>query len=94
MILVLGIDLTSRAYWWLDIGIVLYIIAYGYSFFVQRKPSRIEQVVDADARLRAAGRHPPAAARLPPLEIVRLRCKPHPARRAIVADRSASLLAR
>lgn len=37
MILVRGINLTSRAYWWLDLAIVLYIVAYSYSFFVQRK---------------------------------------------------------
>jgi uncharacterized membrane protein len=36
MILVLGIDLSNRAYLWLDIAIILYVIAYGYSFFVQR----------------------------------------------------------
>lgn len=27
----------DREYWWLAIAIVLYLIAYGYSFFVQRK---------------------------------------------------------
>ena len=36
IILVKGIDLSSRPYWWLGIAIVLYVIAYGYSFFVQR----------------------------------------------------------
>ena len=36
MILVLGIDLSNRAYLWLDIAIILYVIAYGYSFFIQR----------------------------------------------------------
>lgn len=43
MILVAGIDLTNRLHWWLDIGIVLYIVAYGYSFFVQRR--LIERVI-------------------------------------------------
>src|SRR6188474_1001816 len=43
IILVRGIDLTSRAYWWLDIAILLYIAAYGYSFFVQRKV--VERVI-------------------------------------------------
>ena len=36
MILVIGIDLTSRAYWWLDVAIVIYTGVYLYSFFVQR----------------------------------------------------------
>jgi predicted integral membrane protein DUF2269 len=44
MILVLAIDLTSRAYWWLDIAIVIYILAYGYSFFFQRKT--VERVIE------------------------------------------------
>jgi hypothetical protein len=36
MILVLGINLADRAWWWLGIAIVLYILLYGYSFFVLR----------------------------------------------------------
>lgn len=36
MILALGIDLTSRAFWWLDLAIVIYAAVYLYSFFVQR----------------------------------------------------------
>ena len=36
MILVLGIDLTSRTFWWLDVAIVIYSAVYLYSFFVQR----------------------------------------------------------
>lgn len=36
MILVLGLDLTSRAFWWLDLAIVIYTAVYLYSFFVQR----------------------------------------------------------
>ena len=59
MILVAGIDLTERPHWWLDIAIVLYIIAYGYSFFVQRR------IVDAghrdDVGAAAARRDRPAA---------------------------------
>lgn len=43
MILVRGIDLSARANWWLGLAIVLYVIAYGYSFFYQRK--LIDQVV-------------------------------------------------
>lgn len=37
MIWVLGIDLTNRAYWWLDLAIVIYTAVYLYSFFVQRR---------------------------------------------------------
>lgn len=37
MILILGIDLTSRAFWWLDVAVVIYAAVYLYSFFVQRK---------------------------------------------------------
>ena len=34
---ILQINPLDRAYWWLAIAIVLYIVAFGYSFFVQRK---------------------------------------------------------
>jgi hypothetical protein len=44
MILVLGLDLTAQSNWWLDVAIVLYVIAYGYSFFVQRKT--VERVIE------------------------------------------------
>jgi hypothetical protein len=37
MILVRGMNLADRAYWWLGLAIVLYVIAYAYSFFFQRK---------------------------------------------------------
>jgi hypothetical protein len=37
MIVVAGIDLTSRVFWWLDLAIVLYAGVYLYSFFVQRR---------------------------------------------------------
>jgi hypothetical protein len=37
MIAVTGRDLTSRANWWLGIAIILYIIAFGYSYFVQNR---------------------------------------------------------
>jgi uncharacterized membrane protein len=37
MILVRGMNLADRAYWWLGLAIVLYVIAYGYSFFFQSK---------------------------------------------------------
>jgi uncharacterized membrane protein len=37
MILVRGMNLADRAYWWLGLAIILYVIAYGYSFFFQSK---------------------------------------------------------
>src|SRR5207244_3943188 len=37
MIVVLGLDLTSRSSWWLDLAIVVYALTYGYAFFVQDK---------------------------------------------------------
>ena len=37
LIAVTGRDLASRANWWLGLAIVLYIIAFGYSFFVQNR---------------------------------------------------------
>jgi hypothetical protein len=37
MILILGIDLASRSFWWLDLAIVIYAAVYLYSFFVQRR---------------------------------------------------------
>jgi hypothetical protein len=37
MIVLAGIDLTSRAFWWLDVAIFIYAAVYVYSFFVQRK---------------------------------------------------------
>jgi len=44
MILVVGIDLTSRVFWWLDLAIVLYAGVYLYSFFVQRKI--VERIIE------------------------------------------------
>ena len=61
IILVRGIDLTSRAYWWLDLAILLYIAAYGYSFFVQRKV--VERVIEITSG------PPPAGATGPPPEL-------------------------
>jgi len=37
MILVRGINPIDRPFWWLSVAIVLYVIAYGYSFFFQSK---------------------------------------------------------
>ena len=61
IILVRGIDLSSPAYYWLGIAIVLYIIAYGYSFFVQRKT--VERVIEITSG------PPPAGATGPPPEL-------------------------
>jgi uncharacterized membrane protein len=44
MIAILGIDLTSRAFWWLDVAIVLYTAVYLYSFFVQRRI--VERIIE------------------------------------------------
>jgi uncharacterized membrane protein len=35
MMLVRGYNPADRAYWWLGLAIVLYVIAYGYSYVVQ-----------------------------------------------------------
>ena len=64
MILVLGINLTSSAYYWLDVAIVLYVIAYGYSFFVQRKT--VERVIELTSA------PPPPGATGPPPELMGL----------------------
>ena len=37
MIILLGLDLTSRVFWWLDVAVVIYASVYLYSFFVQRR---------------------------------------------------------
>ncbi len=37
MMVVRGDNPSDRAYWWLGLAIVLYVIAYGYSYFVQSK---------------------------------------------------------
>ena len=44
MILILGLDLTSRTFWWLDVAIVIYSGVYLYSFFVQRPI--IERIIE------------------------------------------------
>lgn len=58
MILVRGINLADRANWWLGLAIVLYLIAYGYSFFVQR--GQIDRVIELTSG------PPPAGAGGPP----------------------------
>jgi hypothetical protein len=47
MILILGPDLTARAFWWLDTAIVIYSAVYLYSFFVQRRV--IERIIELTA---------------------------------------------
>jgi uncharacterized membrane protein len=64
MILVLGIDLSSRAYLWLDIAIVIYVVAYGYSFFIQRPI--VERIIEMTSA------PPPPGATGPPPELMRL----------------------
>ena len=44
MIVVLGLDLASRAFWWLDVAIAIYAAVYLYSFFVQRRI--VERIIE------------------------------------------------
>lgn len=59
IILIRGIDLADRAFWWLGIAIVLYVIAYGYAFFFQRR--YIARVIEM-----SSAPPPPGAAGPPP----------------------------
>ena len=61
MILVRGINPAERAYWWLGLAIVLYVIAYGYSYFVQSK--LVGRVIDMTSA------PPPPGASGPPPEL-------------------------
>jgi len=61
MILVLGLDLTNRSFWWLDLAIVLYVLTYGYSYFVQDKT--VQQVIAMTSA------PPPPGASGPPPEL-------------------------
>jgi hypothetical protein len=61
MILVVGIDLTNRAFWWLDLAIVLYAGVYLYSFFVQRRV--VERIIELTSAPMPSG---------PPPELPRL----------------------
>ncbi|HET7521120.1 MAG TPA: DUF2269 family protein [Candidatus Limnocylindria bacterium] len=60
MIVILGFDLTNRAFWWLDIAIAIYASVYLYSFFVQRRI--IERIIEMTASPPAAGATGPPAA--------------------------------
>lgn len=59
MILVRGLDLTNRAFWWLGLAIVVYVIIYGFSFFVLRKV--VEQIIEL-----TSSPPPPGASGPPP----------------------------
>lgn len=61
MMAVVGINPLARSHWWLALGIVLYLIAYGYGFFVQRR--LVERVVDLTSS------PPPPGASGPPPEL-------------------------
>ena len=61
LILVSGRNLADRANWWLGLAIVLYVIAYGYSFFVQSKI--VHRAIDLTSG------PPPAGATGPPPEL-------------------------
>ncbi|HSM16230.1 MAG TPA: DUF2269 family protein [Gemmatimonadales bacterium] len=62
MILILGLDLTSRSFWWLDLAIVIYTGVYLYSFFVQRRI--IERIIEMTASPPPAGTSGPPPARV------------------------------
>lgn len=64
MMAVRGINPFERGHWWLAVAIVLYLIAYGYSFFVQRK--YVERVIELSSA------PPPPGATGPPPELVEL----------------------
>lgn len=54
-----AINPLERPYWWLAVAIVLYIVAYGYSFFVQRGyVARVIELTSAP-HLPGAGGPPP-----------------------------------
>ncbi len=54
----------ERGYWWLALAIVLYIVAYGYSFLVQRK--LVDRVIEITSS------PPPPGASGPPPELMAL----------------------
>ena len=64
MIAVVGINPLERDRWWLALAIVLYLIAYGYGFFVQRRVvQRVVQLTSSP---------PPPGASGPPPELMAL----------------------
>lgn len=64
LIIVRGIDLTNRAFWWLDLAIVVYIVVYGFSFFVMR--GVVERIIELTSS------PPPPGASGPPPELLAL----------------------
>ena len=64
MIAVLGINPLEQKFWWLALGIVLYVIVYSYGFFVQHK--YVDRVVEITSS------PPPPGASGPPPELVDL----------------------
>lgn len=67
LILILGADLTSSAYRWLVIGIVLYLIAISYAAFVQRPI--VAKMVHLLSSGPPPGSPPPGAPTGPPPEV-------------------------
>jgi hypothetical protein len=61
MMAVVGINPLERSHWWLALGIVIYLIVYGYGFFVQRKV--VERVIEITSA------PPPPGASGPPPEL-------------------------
>ncbi len=47
MIAILGLDLANRAFWWLDLAILIYAAVYLYSFFVQRRV--VDRIIELTA---------------------------------------------
>jgi hypothetical protein len=64
IIAVREINPIERPFWWLGLAIVLYLIAYGYGFFVQR--TLVERVVEITSA------PPPPGASGPPPELMAL----------------------
>ena len=69
LILILGADLTSSAYHWLIVGIVLYLIAIGFAIFVQAPNA--ERMVHLMQSM-PAGPPPTGAPAGPPPEVAEL----------------------
>ena len=59
MMAVRGIDPSDRPNWWLGLAIVLYLISYGYSFFVQRREIARMIELTGDAPSPGTGGPPP-----------------------------------
>jgi hypothetical protein len=64
MMAVVGINPLERSHWWLALGILLYLILYGYGFFVQRK--LVDRVIEITSS------PPPPGASGPPPELMAL----------------------